>query len=81
MITWAVLAGSHFSQTVILEGSKRSQTVLAEAKYDGHSQQKAKISGQVYTLWPGPFRLKQCMNRLLHSYLIQIHKKYVLPPH
>ena len=41
--SWTVSAGSHFSQTVVSARSKRSQTVSAEAKYDGQSQQEAKI--------------------------------------
>ena len=49
-ITQTVSAGSNFSRTVVLEGSKRSRTVLADAKYDGQSQQEAKIGGVLFTL-------------------------------
>ena len=43
-----VLVGSHFSQTVVFAGSKSLRTVYTEAKYDGQSQQKAKIVILVY---------------------------------
>ena len=39
-----------FLLTVVLEGSKRSKTVLAEAKYDGQSEQEVKtcLSGHLH---------------------------------
>ena len=42
--------GVIFSRTIVLEGSKRSRTVLADAKYDGQSQQEAKNGGVLFTL-------------------------------
>ena len=42
-----VLAGSHFSCALVLEGSKRFWKVLVEAKYDRKSWQEVKMGGLV----------------------------------
>ena len=39
-------------RTDVLEGSRRSRTVLAEAKYDGPSQQEEKFGGLVCSQLP-----------------------------